>query len=105
MRTVDESEPNIFASPPSREADAAWLALLRCTFWILDSEVPAKTVANSYVDDNLVVQEDDLIKIDKSSVPLRDGSGYLSGLGVMHQLHCLVSLEQNPSTHMVKSSH
>lgn len=37
-----------------------------------------------------------MIKIDKSSVPLRDGSGYLSGLGVMHQLHCLVSSKSAP---------
>lgn len=48
--------------------------------------------AELYQDNNLVVQDEDLTQIDKSSVPLRDGSGYLSGLGVMHQLHCLVSL-------------
>lgn len=41
-----------------------------------------------------MVEKKDLTQIDKESVPLAGSSGYLVGLGVMHQLHCLVSLRQ-----------
>lgn len=41
-------------------------------------------------DNNLQVQENDLRQLNKTTVALRDGSGYLASLEVLHQLHCLV---------------
>ncbi|KAK9434862.1 hypothetical protein VB005_09650 [Metarhizium brunneum] len=71
-KVVDDSVPAAFAGPPSLETDAAWQRLLKYN--------------------NLVVQKEDLKQVDRSSVSLRDGSGYLASLSVYHQLHCLVSI-------------
>ncbi|KAK5997735.1 hypothetical protein PT974_00092 [Cladobotryum mycophilum] len=38
---------------------------------------------------NIVVQQRDLDKLGKTSVPLRDKSGFLAGIDVIHELHCL----------------
>ena len=35
------------------------------------------------------VQKSDLDKINRTSIPLADGSGYLASLDVFHQLHCV----------------
>ncbi|KAI0153417.1 hypothetical protein BJ166DRAFT_356263 [Pestalotiopsis sp. NC0098] len=69
-RTLDSSIPNDFSAPPRRrEADKAWHQLLTYN--------------------NLVVSAEDLVNLDRTSVPLADGSGYLASLSVFHQLHCL----------------
>ncbi|PQE29577.1 hypothetical protein CJF30_00009187 [Rutstroemia sp. NJR-2017a BBW] len=39
----------------------------------------------------MVAYEQDLKKINRTSVKLRGQEGYLAGLDVMHELHCLVS--------------
>lgn len=38
----------------------------------------------------VTVQKEDLERINQTSVRLEDGSGYLAGLEVYHELHCLV---------------
>jgi hypothetical protein len=44
-------------------------------------------------DNNAVIQKGDLEKINRTSdVLLRDKSGYLAGIDVFHQLHCLVGI-------------
>ncbi|KAK0636388.1 hypothetical protein B0T17DRAFT_80527 [Bombardia bombarda] len=70
-RVIDQSVRTPFQGGPSLEADAAWIELLRYN--------------------NLVVQKYDVDQIGKpeTSVQLRDKSGYLSGLDVIHELHCL----------------
>lgn len=41
---------------------------------------------------NLRVSKEALERINKSSIPLSDGSGYIAGLDVTHHLHCLISI-------------
>lgn len=41
-------------------------------------------------DNNAVVQEEDLKRVNRTSVLLRDRSGYLAGIDMFHELHCLV---------------
>ena len=38
---------------------------------------------------NMVVSEEDVKAVNRSSIALADGSGYLATLEVFHQLHCL----------------
>ena len=38
---------------------------------------------------NLVISGDDLKAINRTSIALADGSGYLATLDVFHELHCL----------------
>jgi hypothetical protein len=38
------------------------------------------------------ITKEEAEKLPVETVPLDDGSGYLSGFDVFHQLHCLVSL-------------
>lgn len=61
---------NPFKGPPRPELDEAWNKLLGPSAMRVDKET--------------------LDKINRSSVALLDGSGYLIGLDVYHQLHCLV---------------
>jgi len=37
----------------------------------------------------MVVSEEDIKSVNRSSIALADGSGYLATLEVFHQLHCL----------------
>lgn len=62
---------NPFKGEPSPEMDDAWNKLLGPTAVRVGKEV--------------------LDKINRSSVALTDGSGYMVTLDVYHQLHCLVS--------------
>ncbi|KAF6234052.1 hypothetical protein HO173_007882 [Letharia columbiana] len=65
---------NPFKGPPSPELDDAWHQL--------------------FVNSNVRVSADDLQKINRTSVPLGDGSGYYAIPDVYHQLHCLKFLRQ-----------
>ena len=62
---------NSFKGPPRPELDEAWNKLLGPT--------------------SIRVSKETLDRINRTSVPLLDGSGYMAGLDVYHQLHCLVS--------------
>jgi hypothetical protein len=61
---------NQFRGKPSPEVTEAWHSAY--TRWA-----------------RIVVSGDDLRAIDRESIPLADGSGYLATLDVFHQLHCL----------------
>jgi Mycotoxin biosynthesis protein UstYa len=61
---------NQFRGKPSPEVTEAWHSAY--TRWA-----------------RIVVSGDDLKAIDRESIPLADGSGYLATLDVFHQLHCL----------------
>ncbi|KAM0802501.1 hypothetical protein BDR22DRAFT_887289 [Usnea florida] len=65
---------NAFQGPPSPELDHAWHGL--------------------FVNSNVRVSANDLQKINRTSVPLGDGSGYYAIPGVYHQLHCLKFIRQ-----------
>ncbi|KAI1128411.1 hypothetical protein F5Y10DRAFT_292062 [Nemania abortiva] len=67
---LDASSP--FKGPPRPELDDAWNNLLGPTAIRVDKEA--------------------LDRINRTSVPLRDGSGYMATLDVYHQLHCLVTV-------------
>ena len=41
---------------------------------------------------NLRVSERTLQKMNRTSIPLSDGSGYIAGLDATHHLHCLISI-------------
>ncbi|KAF1734601.1 hypothetical protein CRV24_006143 [Beauveria bassiana] len=60
---------SLFKGPPRPELDEAWNKLL----------APTAIRVNKRV----------LDKINRTSVPLEDGSGYMVSLDVYHQLHCL----------------
>jgi len=60
---------NEFTGPPRPEQDAAWRRLLSN----IHIRVPGKTVE----------------QLNRTSLELRDGSGYVGMLGVFHELHCL----------------
>ncbi|OAQ76521.1 hypothetical protein VFPBJ_08881 [Purpureocillium lilacinum] len=60
---------NSFKGPPRPELDEAWNKLLGPT--------------------SIRVSKETLDRINRTSVPLLDGSGYMAGLDVYHQLHCL----------------
>lgn len=62
---------NPFKGPPRPELEEAWHKLLN----------PAAAVR---------VEKEVLDRINRTSVALQDGSGYMVGLDVYHQLHCLV---------------
>lgn len=89
-RTLDSSVRTDFSSPPSLEVDAAWHELLTCMCLALQT-LNAEPTTDSLADNNLVVSAEDLTRLDRTSVPLVDGSGYLASLSVFHQLHCLGS--------------
>lgn len=63
---------NPFAGDPRPELDQAWHEL--------------------FEDIRIRVTSHDLSFYNVTSLPLADGSGYISELGVHHELHCLVSL-------------
>ncbi|PHH63511.1 hypothetical protein CDD81_5792 [Ophiocordyceps australis] len=64
---IERSNP--FKGPPRPELDEAWNKLLGPTA--------------------VKVSKETLDKINRTSVPLLDGSGYMAALDVYHQLHCL----------------
>lgn len=41
---------------------------------------------------NIRINEEELRRLNRSSIELHDGSGYFGKLGVYHHLHCLVSV-------------
>ena len=72
---IEPSNP--FKGLPRPELDEAWNKLLDPTA--------------------IRVSKEDLDKINRTSVPLLDGSGYMASLDVYHQLHCLVSFPALPT--------
>lgn len=88
-RVIDLATLTSFQKEPSLEVDHAWHQLLKCAY--LYKNMGEYQLINSGKDNNIVVQKEHLEMLNRSSVLLRDGSGYLAGLDVFHELHCLVS--------------
>ncbi|KAK1993870.1 hypothetical protein LX36DRAFT_728702 [Colletotrichum falcatum] len=74
-RIIDLSIYTDFQKRPGLDVDSAWHQLLKYN--------------------NIVVRNDDLKNLNRTSVLLRDGSGYLAGLDVFHELHCLNIIREN----------
>ncbi|KAF2010396.1 hypothetical protein BU24DRAFT_454773 [Aaosphaeria arxii CBS 175.79] len=64
---LDDNNP--YKGPPSPELDAAWHDLLAPTA--------------------IRASKEDMDRMNRTSIPLEDGSGYFVTLDVYHQLHCL----------------
>ncbi|KAI1119771.1 hypothetical protein F5Y10DRAFT_291012 [Nemania abortiva] len=69
------SQSNSFAGNPRPEVDQAWSHLLRSSM--------------------IRVSEDELIRMNKTSIALKDGSGYLGYLESIHMLHCVKRIYQS----------
>jgi len=66
---VDIGHNSIYGGPPSYDIDVAW--------------------HNLFEHANLRITADELKQMNKTSVALADGNGYMANLDVHHQLHCL----------------
>ncbi|KAI1387153.1 uncharacterized protein F4822DRAFT_429914 [Hypoxylon trugodes] len=64
-----------YTGEPRPEVDQAWSHLLRST--------------------NLRITKDEMIKMNKTSLTLKDGSGYVGYLEAIHMLHCVKRLYQS----------
>lgn len=83
--TIDSM--NKFKGFPRPELDEAWEdGYLRCRRGNAMSESSGST---NFIGPNIVVSEDDLKAVNRTSIKLTDGSGFLGTLGVFHQIHCL----------------
>ncbi|PQE07787.1 tat pathway signal sequence protein [Rutstroemia sp. NJR-2017a BVV2] len=80
-----------------------------CLFiiYLLAFTVTATLNLQNEKDNNMVAYEDDLKKIDRTSVKLRGQEGYLAGLDVMHELHyhCIDHIRQILQCHSDISVH
>ncbi|KAK4504788.1 hypothetical protein PRZ48_002750 [Zasmidium cellare] len=74
VKSIDVYEPSNFTGEPRHELDVAWSNLLRST--------------------KIRVSEDEMRTMNKTSVSLRDGTGYLGYPEVLHQLHCVKRVYQ-----------
>ena len=81
-------ETSPFKGSPRPEQTEAWDDLLRrernlsrahCLFWRLTMRIAQA----------ILVTEDDLKAINKTSIKLADDSGYIAILDVFHEIHCL----------------
>ncbi|MCJ1446153.1 MAG: hypothetical protein MMC23_006658 [Stictis urceolatum] len=95
---------NQFAGLPRPELDAAWHELFESGWFVLQLSAldperysslnrPPLT-ARVGLDNNIRVSKSDLDFHNVTSLPLADGSGYASQLGVFHELHCLKKIRQ-----------
>ncbi|KAI1455164.1 hypothetical protein F4805DRAFT_290808 [Annulohypoxylon moriforme] len=72
------SDPNPFAGPPRLEVDQAWSHLLRSSM--------------------IKLSKDEMRMMNKTSIALRDGTGYIGYLESLHMLHCVKRLYQSQHT-------
>ncbi|KAI0977177.1 hypothetical protein F4678DRAFT_412102 [Xylaria arbuscula] len=73
-QNFDDDAPNPFAGEPRPELNQAWSDLLRST--------------------TIKIYEPELKSMNMSSLPLKDGSGYIGFLEAWHMLHCVKRLYQ-----------
>ncbi|KAI2637706.1 hypothetical protein GGS26DRAFT_544846 [Hypomontagnella submonticulosa] len=69
------SDPSPFTGPPRPEVDQAWSHLLRSTM--------------------VKLSEDEMRMMNKTSIALRDGTGYIGYLESLHMLHCVKRIYQS----------
>ena len=88
---VTLGEKNEFMGEPRPEQSKAWKdAYGNCETspdYAKGVEENAKT--DGCLGIHIRVQKEDLDKINRTSIPLADGSGYLASLDVFHQIHCV----------------
>ncbi|KAH7311621.1 hypothetical protein B0I35DRAFT_438461 [Stachybotrys elegans] len=70
-----ETGPSPFVGEPSKELDQAWSDLLRSS--------------------NIKISNDEMNRMNKSSIEIRDGSGYIGYLESIHMLHCVKRIYQS----------
>ncbi|KAL9107050.1 MAG: hypothetical protein Q9227_007996 [Pyrenula ochraceoflavens] len=77
-----------YTGEPRPEVDRAWSNLLKC-------EAPSSMLVNSLIDGFIAtlvkISKEELVKMNRASIPLRDGTGYVGYLESNHMLHCVVS--------------
>jgi len=66
---VDVGHTSPYTGPPSYDIDVAWHNLFKYS--------------------NIRVTEEELRKLNRTSIQLADGNGYMANLDVHHQLHCV----------------
>lgn len=81
-----------FIGEPRLELDQAWSSLLQCTLRAPPCMLLPPTAQTDILlaATNIRISESEMRRMNKTSVALRDGSGYLGYLEVHHMLHCLV---------------
>lgn len=94
--TIDDTSSNQspFVGEPRPELDAAWSNLLRCE--IADTLTKALggsltgPQANVNTASKIRILENEMLRMNKTSIALRDGTGYIGYLESIHMLHCVV---------------
>ena len=91
IRKIDtHSRHSVFAGEPRPELDQAWSKLLRGMHHVSVSPVPF-TEHHSIAGSMIRLSEDEMRVMNKTSIALKDGSGYIGYLESYHMLHCVVS--------------
>ncbi|KXH63788.1 hypothetical protein CSAL01_00046 [Colletotrichum salicis] len=93
--TVKEEAPmlpdNVLTGPPGPEADKAWEELEKREFHrhqSISATSDSKQGCEAFM---LRFSEDEMNRMQKTSLALKDGSGYIGYLESFHMLHCVVS--------------
>ncbi|KAK2039145.1 hypothetical protein LZ31DRAFT_477229 [Colletotrichum somersetense] len=84
-RVIDLSMYTDFQKRPGLDVDSAWHQLLKCSLLFAETDM----------NNNIAVQNEDLKILNRTSVLLRGGPGYLAGIDVLHELHCLNIIREN----------
>ena len=81
---------NPFKGQPRPELDEAWRKLIKCLHKSFPLASPQNRLTRCFPDQSIRVQKEDLVRINRTSLPLNDdGGGYLAVVDVFHELHCL----------------
>lgn len=82
----DLDTQSVFIGEPRQELHDAWHSLLKCTY----SHTIRLHRRLTHEVSNIRVQQDDLSRINRTSVPLNDSQGgFYATIDVFHELHCL----------------
>ena len=84
-------EKSVYKGDPRPEQTAAWAEYHDCevSFWADASKVKILILCLVQL---ITIDEADLKAINRSSIPVPDGSGYLAMLDVFHEIHCLYAV-------------
>jgi hypothetical protein len=84
----DFYENNPFVGDPRPEHDAAWGELLKSKSIVPEGFMNRKL--KYFLDMNVRFTEDEMQKINLTSISLKDGSGYVGTFTAYHDIHCVV---------------
>ncbi|KND86886.1 hypothetical protein TOPH_08479 [Tolypocladium ophioglossoides CBS 100239] len=87
-RAIDES-PYV-GSKPKEAIGAAWDHLLRCTIHCSLCKATVSTLLTTAIVHNFRFSEEEMRKMNKTSIGFARGGGYHGMMAVFHELHCLV---------------